>query len=139
MRCRSWRPIPTSGHDHAPGSCRVCWGICWSKVDEGVRCDTCLWALAQHPLSSVRRLLIAEGGLSVEVLELLVTDPDSDVSGSAQRLLDETYDETDDRPDGEGVGRGDASAASSVPVPGVSDESDDFDLFDVFTDGAAAT
>lgn len=90
MRCRSWKPLPAPGHDHPAGTCRTCWGVCWSTATHGMRCEDCLWALAQHPSVAVRRQLVAEDGLPFEVLELLATDFDATVQAAAGDKLEAT-------------------------------------------------
>lgn len=95
-----------------PGTCRVCWSVCWEKVAAGqVRCEDCTWALAQHPSSVIRRLLLDEPGLPVDVLELLATDFDAVVQTAAIDVLlrdhgldrsvdaDDLYDADDDLDD----------------------------------------
>lgn len=92
-RCRSWKPVenrPEShARDHLPGDCRKCWRPCFAKVEKGqVRCEQCALAIAQHPSSEVRRLLVAEPRLPLTVAELLVTDFDATVASAAQFHLD---------------------------------------------------
>lgn len=88
MFCRSWRPNPTAGHNHAPGECRVCWKVCWSRPERGDRCEDCLWSLARHPSAAIRRQLVVEPDLPLDVLELLATDFDAAVQAHAIKVLD---------------------------------------------------
>jgi hypothetical protein len=93
MRCRSWRPTPRAGHDHAPGTCRVCWKTCWRKAASGsVRCPDCTFALAEHPSATIRRQLVAEPDLLPDdILELLETDFDASVQAAASAAMERRH------------------------------------------------
>lgn len=87
-RCRSWRPteqgVSTPGVS-APGGTRAHWRRCTVKVAPGVvRCEACTRMLCEHADAHVRRMLAQEQGLSSEVLETLLTDPDFLVSAYAE-------------------------------------------------------
>lgn len=97
-RCRSWRPVEDRPDGHSsshlppglPGGCRKCWRPCRNRVEDGqVRCTECAVMLAQHPNEQIRRMLLAEDDLPLDIIDLLRMDFSAAVSGPAQARFDE--------------------------------------------------
>lgn len=93
--CVSWRFVNVPGHDRhdRPGGCKECWVPCVEKLtlDEWRagkrRCDTCADSLIHASIPTVRRALVTDKYVTVEVLRALTSDPSGPVSAAAERRL----------------------------------------------------
>ncbi|MFE6966751.1 hypothetical protein ACFVAJ_16705 [Agromyces sp. NPDC057679] len=89
--CKSWRPKDHAKHQPPlkPGECRSCWTPCRNPVDRGtVRCADCLELLLSHPDSAVRRALINEEGVTLDILIRLAQDDEYAVALAAEGALE---------------------------------------------------
>lgn len=88
-RCTSWRYAAGTGHSgHLPGGCRDCWHPCRERVPRrGDRCAACLQALLICPDHRVRRALLQERDVPIEVLQALAQDQYPMIALAAQRML----------------------------------------------------
>lgn len=92
-RCRSWRYERVEGHEfsqHRPFECRKCWRPCRNLLEENeqVRCGECERALAAHPDLGIRRELLDEDHLSIEILKTLALDGAWIIAETAQTKLE---------------------------------------------------
>lgn len=91
-KCDGWHPRDDTAHPPGciPGECRKCWRKCKTKIRETVRrCQTCTWALVEHPAPSVRLSVAEEDDLPLDAARFLAKDPDAPVAHAARRRLDE--------------------------------------------------
>lgn len=92
-RCTSWRY--TGGQadtdDILPvGADRAIWRPCRSRVPAGTtRCTDCENALLLCPSVAVRRALVSEDSVSLEVLRTMTTDSNPGIALIAEQKLDD--------------------------------------------------
>lgn len=92
-RCHSWTPVPgyEGETEWPPKPSSKGWRICLNPVGEGeTRCPDCASRLATHKDPRIRQALMNEPNLSTSTLQILLADPDPNISQTAAKRLGNT-------------------------------------------------